>query len=290
MKNSVVLFLLILTPAFSYTAKELSSNDKRKLLEQLFFVRSSPQAGSAIAVKNISIDEFIVCSYGKCLKPKNDWQVLPVKITEDSFHKIFVHISGHGWAVMDFPVEKSLFALRAPAKLRLPTAVQTHLENKDDMIKEQSLYNKKILKTFTPKQWSCYWQKPLESKKVSEFASTRTLPNGVTYPHVGLDLRAPASTPIVAVGDGIILSTDDQVVGGKTINIDHGKGLISRYLHLSEFKVAPGDRIRAGEIIALSGETGRVEAPHLHWEMRIHGVATDPLTTLQLMSQICDLK
>ncbi|MBK9292849.1 MAG: M23 family metallopeptidase [Oligoflexia bacterium] len=283
MKSCFSFFLFFLLSFQPNANIEIDINDA-----DLIIKRTSLQSGASFVMKNLSQDDVTACSYSRCQKISNSWEFFGIKIREETTHRLFIFIKNKGWAFLDLPLEKSLYSTTKPSKLRLPTSVQENLENNKEQIQIESEYNKKILTQSRHDTLGCQWKQPLKSKTVSQFSSVRTLPNGYTYPHTGLDFRATTFTPIQAVGDGVVLSTDDQVVGGKTINIDHGKGVISRYLHLSEFRVGIGQGVQSGQIIALSGSTGRVEAPHLHWEMRVHGIAVDPISTLALLKQICD--
>jgi murein DD-endopeptidase MepM/ murein hydrolase activator NlpD len=94
--------------------------------------------------------------------------------------------------------------------------------------------------------------------------------------HTGMDFRAPSGTAVRATAPGIVIEA--SVVGGygKMVEIEHGGGLTTRYAHLSNFDVNVGDRISKGTIVGYVGSTGRSTGPHLHYETRIDGEATDP--------------
>ncbi|MHA7816295.1 MAG: M23 family metallopeptidase [Pseudohaliea sp.] len=96
-------------------------------------------------------------------------------------------------------------------------------------------------------------------------------------PHYGVDVAAPAGTPVHAPADGLVtLAEPDLFYSGGTIIIDHGYGLSSSFLHLSEVGVAVGDEIRRGEVIGAIGASGRATGPHLDWRMAFHGRRIDP--------------
>jgi len=95
--------------------------------------------------------------------------------------------------------------------------------------------------------------------------------------HSGVDISAETGTPVRAAADGVVEQAAFVVGGyGKLVIIDHGNGLSTRYAHLSRFEVVPGQEIRRGDVLGYSGNTGRVTAPHLHFEVRKGGVAIDP--------------
>jgi murein DD-endopeptidase MepM/ murein hydrolase activator NlpD len=101
-------------------------------------------------------------------------------------------------------------------------------------------------------------------------------------PHAGADLRANTGTPIYAANRGRVVLAKDLFYSGNAVFIDHGLGLYSTYLHLSEIKVAPGTIVERGALIGLAGATGRVTGPHLHWGVRIIDARVDPFSLLKL--------
>lgn len=95
--------------------------------------------------------------------------------------------------------------------------------------------------------------------------------------HNGVDLAAPTGTPVYATADGIIGRADWFSSYGLYISIDHGADLETRYAHLSRLAVAAGDRVQKGDLIGYVGSTGRSTGPHLHYEVRVDGVAVNPI-------------
>lgn len=94
--------------------------------------------------------------------------------------------------------------------------------------------------------------------------------------HTGIDLSAPTGTPVHATADGVITSAGWSGDYGKLIIVDHGNGLETYYAHLSQLLVVAGQEVRRGEVIALSGETGRATGPHMHYEVRLAGTPVNP--------------
>lgn len=86
--------------------------------------------------------------------------------------------------------------------------------------------------------------------------------------HWGMDFTAPRGTPIYASGNGVIVRADNASAGyGKHIRINHGFGYLSLYAHLSKYNVVKGQRVKRGDLIGFVGNTGRSQAPHLHYEV-----------------------
>ena len=100
---------------------------------------------------------------------------------------------------------------------------------------------------------------------------------GASSWHKGVDLAADKGTPIYACEDGVVTHSGSGTGYGLYIKIDHGNGVETRYGHCSELLVSKGERVEQGQLIALVGNTGVSSGPHLHWEVRINGVAWDPL-------------
>jgi murein DD-endopeptidase MepM/ murein hydrolase activator NlpD len=100
--------------------------------------------------------------------------------------------------------------------------------------------------------------------------------------HPGMDMAAPTGTPVYATADGIVSRAERTYGGyGNLVQLEHGKGLETRYGHLSQILVHDGQRVHRGDLIALVGSTGRSTGSHLHYEVRIDGRAVNPMPFLQ---------
>lgn len=97
-----------------------------------------------------------------------------------------------------------------------------------------------------------------------------------SIPHKGTDYRAKIGTEIIAPNRGIVRIAQTFRNHGKTLVIDHGMGVMTFYLHMSKFKVKPGDVIERGQIVGLTGATGYTMGPHLHLGVRINNISIDP--------------
>ena len=96
--------------------------------------------------------------------------------------------------------------------------------------------------------------------------------------HEGIDLAAPIGTPIYSTAEGTVLRAGWNSGGyGNLVEIDHGRGIITRYGHLSAVLVHPGDRVTRGQQVGRMGSTGRSTGSHLHYEVRIDGRAVNPI-------------
>lgn len=123
---------------------------------------------------------------------------------------------------------------------------------------------------------------PLEDGAMGSRFGHRIDPfNGRAAVHEGIDFNAPPGTPIVAAGSGMVVFAGWHPGYGNQVDVDHGKGLVTRYAHASRLLVREGDIVRQGQRIAEVGSTGRSTGPHLHFEVRINDEPQDPLNYLR---------
>ena len=141
-----------------------------------------------------------------------------------------------------------------------------------------------IYATLTPER---YWAEPFAVPIPgvtggNNFGHRRVFNGQARDPHSGADLRAATGTPIHAANRGRVVLADDLFFSGNAVFLDHGLGVYSVYLHLSEILVEPGQMLEKGERLGLAGATGRVTGPHLHWGVRVLDARVDPFSLLDL--------
>jgi murein DD-endopeptidase MepM/ murein hydrolase activator NlpD len=138
----------------------------------------------------------------------------------------------------------------------------------------------KVVTETKPKLWESIFRNPLDTiTATSPFGYKRIYTNHSTT-HQGVDLRAKIGTPIYAISDGIVLWGESKALylEGPTVVIDHGDGIVSKYLHLSKILVQAGAKIKAGEIIGYSGDQGAdVQGAHLHFAIKVGNASVNPL-------------
>jgi len=143
----------------------------------------------------------------------------------------------------------------------------------------------KIYHTRTPKS---YLKKPfilpMESKITSDFGRARLYNGSLKGYHSGTDFRAKVGTPIYAANDGVVALVAKRFYSGGTVLLNHGEGIYTCYFHMSRFDVKEGEVVKRGQLLGLSGKTGRVTGPHLHFSVRIDGVQVDPLQFISLLN------
>jgi murein DD-endopeptidase MepM/ murein hydrolase activator NlpD len=150
-------------------------------------------------------------------------------------------------------------------------------------IQEAQEIKKEYLNRVTPRrEWSGQFTAPVDAAISDVFGSQRVFNGKTSSPHLGLDFRVPSGTPIAALNDGTVILARPLYFEGNFVVLDHGQGLLTLYLHLSEFKVHEGDQVKRGQEIGLSGGTGRATGPHLHVAVRWQGTYLDPARLLTL--------
>nr|WP_282572196.1 M23 family metallopeptidase [Roseomonas acroporae] len=134
-----------------------------------------------------------------------------------------------------------------------------------------------LRRTDSPEAWfAAGFDWPARGRISGVYGSRRILNGQPRAPHLGLDVAVPVGTPIQASATGRVLLAEDLYFTGNTVILDHGHGVGTLHAHLSRMDCAVGQRLERGETLGLSGATGRVTGPHLHFAMNWFGTAVDP--------------
>ncbi len=131
-----------------------------------------------------------------------------------------------------------------------------------------------------PPRWSEPFKFPIAEgfPRTSPYGTRRSYNGGpVSSYHAGSDWGAPEGTPILAPAPGVVVLAEPLFVRGGAVIIDHGAGVYSNFWHMSQIDVKPGDVVETGDQLGLVGTTGLSTGAHLHWEIRINGLAVDPM-------------
>lgn len=168
-------------------------------------------------------------------------------------------------------------AVTVAKKYTEPSPEQMERINQDKTVKKDVFSH-----TDPEREWSGKFRPPVEAKISDVFGTQRVFNGKVQSMHQGLDYGVPGGTPVSAVNAGTVLLAGPLYFEGNCVVLDHGQGLMTLYLHLSEIKVKQGERIEGGQQIGLSGGTGRASGPHLHLAVRWQGVYLNPATLLSL--------
>jgi Peptidase family M23 len=178
--------------------------------------------------------------------------------------------------VAEAPYEK--VPLSVPDKFVEPSAVALKKIAADRIAKDKA-----FAKSASKPAWTGDFRPPLHLAPESDSFGNQRIFNGkLDSVHRGLDYRAEMRTPVAAINSGRVVLAQPLYFEGGCVIIDHGLGLMSLYMHLSKIQVAVGTKVRRGQIIALSGGTGRATGPHLHLGVRWQGSYLDPAKLFQI--------
>ena len=130
--------------------------------------------------------------------------------------------------------------------------------------------------------WSGDFRAPVTAPPTDSFGTRRTFNGKLASVHKGMDFRARMETPVRAGNSGVVVLSRPLYFEGNCVAIDHGMGLYTISMHLSRIDVHAGERVTKGQLLGLSGATGRVTGPHLHWAVRWRDAYLDPAKLLKI--------
>jgi hypothetical protein len=130
--------------------------------------------------------------------------------------------------------------------------------------------------------WAGNFRAPVAAEPTDSFGTRRTFNGKLASIHKGMDFHAPEGTPVRAGNSGVVVLARPLYYEGGFVVIDHGLGLYTLSMHLSRIDVQEGQQVATGDPVGLSGATGRVTGPHLHWAVRWQGAYLDPAKLLRL--------
>jgi hypothetical protein len=179
----------------------------------------------------------------------------------------------------DYPVEE----------LTLPKEM---VELSPEALKRVIADNRVLIAAMTEINRDVYWEgafiSPVNASMDTNFGTQRIINHIPKSPHNGADMAVAEGTEVAATNAGRVTSVYEGYLTGKSVIIDHGGGLYSVYFHLSEIEVAKGDTVSKGKVIALSGATGMVSGPHLHFSIRLDSTYINPKTLLDASQWAAD--
>jgi murein DD-endopeptidase MepM/ murein hydrolase activator NlpD len=185
-----------------------------------------------------------------------------------------------GVKVEDLKVPLARGGVDAPGNPLSADALQAILNDLNDQgakrldvltVVEQRLFEQRLAKLMVPSQ------EPVAGVNAGSPFGWRVDPfSGRSAMHSGLDFQAESGTPILAAAGGLVVNVESHPGYGNMIEVDHGNKVITRYAHCSQIFANKGDLVRRGQKIAAVGSTGRSTGPHLHFEVLLDGVQTDP--------------
>jgi murein DD-endopeptidase MepM/ murein hydrolase activator NlpD len=161
--------------------------------------------------------------------------------------------------------------IKVPRQFTEPTPEQLKQINRDKELKEARLGE-----VTAEAEWAGNFRAPVKAEVSDVFGTTRTINGKVQSVHQGLDYAVPTGTPVRALNGGTVLLARSLFFEGNCVVINHGQGLLTLYMHLSKIEVNEGERVQTGQVLGLSGGTGRATGPHLHIAVRWQGTYLDP--------------
>jgi len=285
-----IVFLLVIFAVYLYF---------RQVPATVYIFPENPKQGDTVFIRVRSEADSITGSFGtekiSFYKKHNspEW-VAFVGIDVDQKpgeYKIFINVSRNGELVRKVEVAAAAFSsspvVEAPIKSQsgiTQDKAVSNIRNNDN----PSL--NKILSKLTPQPYfSGAFYLPLDPTKKIGFSFGEFVGFAKDkLQHMGVDLRANEGTKVHAVNDGRVVGTLNLSNYGKTVIIDHGLDIFSLYLHLSDFKVSSGQIVKRDQVIGLSGSTGYVTAPHLHFSMRVDQARVDPIAFIEATQKMDD--
>ncbi|MFH1914464.1 MAG: M23 family metallopeptidase [Pseudomonadota bacterium] len=167
-------------------------------------------------------------------------------------------------------------------ELTLPEKMVTPPAEVLERIRAEREVTRAALETVSPERmWRLPLERPVGGEESSPYGAQRILNGKPKNPHRGLDYRSPMNNPIKCVADGVVILVGDFYYAGNSVYVDHGNGVISLYFHLEKPMVKEGDTVQRGQVIGLTGMTGRSTGPHLHLSISVLGRLVDPAPLLK---------
>jgi murein DD-endopeptidase MepM/ murein hydrolase activator NlpD len=183
---------------------------------------------------------------------------------------------------------KKMVTVRARAfetrRLRVGSAFVDPPATEGERIGSEATRLANLFTQTTPRAWRGAFQLPVAGTATSSFGRLTLLNGKPRGRHQGADFRAATGTPIHAPNAGRVVMAEDLYFSGNTVVIDHGLGMFSLLAHLSRLDVSVGDELGRGDAVGLSGATGRVTGPHLHWALRLSELSVDPLSVVSVLA------
>jgi hypothetical protein len=137
-------------------------------------------------------------------------------------------------------------------------------------------------RTISEPLWNGSFRSPVPFAPTDSFGTRRMFNGELASIHRGTDFHAGSGTPVVAANDGVVIIAQGMFYEGNLVVVDHGQQFSTLYMHLSKIEVKVGDRVHKGQRLGLSGATGRVTGPHLHFGVRWQGMYVDAVKLLKL--------
>ena len=195
---------------------------------------------------------------------------------------IAVRLAAGGLRDMSRTVEIHAAHYRTGALTVAPRFVEPDAEAQKEIAADASLKQQVFAASAPAPLWGGSFRPPVSAEPTDSFGTRRLFNGKLASIHKGMDFRAAAGTVVRAGNSGVVVLARPLYYEGNCVVIDHGLGLYTIHMHFSRIDVREGQRVRTGDPLGLSGATGRVTGPHLHWAVRWQGAYLDPGKMLKL--------
>jgi murein DD-endopeptidase MepM/ murein hydrolase activator NlpD len=169
-----------------------------------------------------------------------------------------------------------------------PGHVKPNKKNLERIKREKEMIRRIFAGGSEKRLWFGKFKKPLDSMTTSVFGTQRLFNGRHQSYHRGTDFRARVGTPVLASNSGVVRLAENLFYSGNLVIVDHGMDIFTLYAHLSQIQVNDGQAIGRGHQIGLTGATGRVSGPHLHWAVKVNGLYVDPPQFLSVISAMLE--
>jgi len=298
LKYKIVFFILItlIVSCSSNKVKKSDTSNNIKLTNQNINFSETVELKKLI---NILIHPGEVRIFSLKAQPSDDYEVLCGKknIKSDYYNNRLVFVIAESYFskknayecyINKDKVRQTLITVKVNSRKYLheklnvdKKRVQLSAKNLKRYLREKKLLTKKYKLSSQKLMFTKPFTIPLNSKVTSIYGTKRIFNNHKHTQHLGTDFRAKVGTPIPATNSGKIIFAGDLFFTGGTVIINHGLGIYSIYGHLSKLLVTENQKISRGQIVALSGKSGRVTGPHLHWGLKISGQYIDGISMIK---------
>lgn len=183
---------------------------------------------------------------------------------------------------LDLPVEIHPAKYRTESISVAPRFVEPNPEDLKEIEADNQIKNRVFAVSAPEPLWHGSFRPPVISSATDSFGVRRMYNGKLASIHRGTDFRAGRGTPVRAANSGTVVLAQRLYYEGNCVIVDHGLGLYTLSMHFSKIDVHVGQQVQTGQRLGLSGATGRVTGPHLHWAVRWEGAYLDPAKLLKL--------
>lgn len=279
-KHSVFFFILViflLTLCKSTLALEVAVSPREVFPGDAFVIKVTDTNAQALKLSPVSLNErkFFFSRYGKeCLL---------------AVGAVGIDIKP-GYYTLKFKIGKKRRSMKIVVKpINFPTLELTLPGEKvflgaHDLqrVKKDERRLRSIFRKVNQRLWDGDFILPIENELSTLFGTKRIFNGKRMSLHRGMDIKGQEGEEVMASNRGRVMLAEELFFGGNTVILDHGQGIYTLYMHLSEMNVRLGEIVSKGDIVGLAGSSGRSSGPHLHFGVKVMNTNTNPLSLIEL--------